>query len=136
MSNFACVRKSVQIKANLKTETLIYKPYPSTEFNNTYKFIAIESVAYYANEEIDNVCTLSCNFVKSQGYNERNEVSSFEQPLKSFLINSNKKFQQKNFNIIWYVINSVSEDLKFTVRNFKGQKFDKNVDVAITVAFS
>lgn len=134
MSNFVYVKKCVQIKANLSTETLTYKPYPSNEFNNSYKFIAIESVAYYANEDIDNICTLSCNFVKSQAYNERNEVSSFEQPLKSFLINS-RKFQQKNFNIVWYLINSVSEELKFTVRNFRGQKVEKNVEVAITVAF-
>jgi len=134
MSNLAFVRKSIQIKANLSSQRLSYKPYPSTEFNNTFKFIAIESIAYFTNEEIDTVCTLSCNFVKSQAYNDRDQITSYEQPLKSFVINVAKKHQVRNFSLIWFVINSISEDLILSVQNFDKTIMKNNVDISVTIA--
>jgi len=128
------IQKSVQIKGNLKINQgiLKYKPYPSREFNNTYKLIAIDNAAYFSNEPVNTVCTLTCNFVKSQAYNTNYQISSYEQPLQSFVINTNKKFQLKNFTIAWFVINSVSEELVFTFRDFDTNLLDKDIDVSLT----
>jgi len=129
------VRKSVQIKGNLKINngTLTYKPYPSREFNDTYKLIAIDSVGYISNENVNTICTLSCSFVKSQAYNTNFQISSYEQPLQSFVVNTTKKFQLKNYGLIWFPVNSVTEELIFSIRDFQGRLLDKDIDISVTL---
>jgi len=128
------VSKSVLIKGSLKSGKLKYKPYPTNEFIENYRSISIGSVSFISNEQIDTVFHISCNFIKAQKYDADFQVVSYEQPLQNFLVN-NKKNQSKVFNLIWFPINSVSEDLIFTFQDFQGNLANNDIEVAITVFF-
>jgi len=128
------VKKSVQIKGSLKTGRLIYKPYPTNEFIESFRLLAIGSVSFVSNEQFESSLTVSCNFIKSQSYNKDYKIISYQQPLQSFLVN-NRKLQVKNFDLVWFLINSVSEELVFTFENFEQQIMAKDIDVTLTLYF-
>jgi len=126
--------KSVQLKGNLLEGELIYKPFPANEFRGGLKQISISNVAFNVKEDTEHtVCTLSCNFVKFQKYNEASQVVSYQAPLQRFIIN--KKYDLKLLQPIWLPINSVSEELKICVSDFEEKIVVKNIDISVTVNF-
>lgn len=128
------VKKSVTLRGNLKDGKLIYRPYPSNEFIDVYSSLAIGSIISSSKIDIDTSLTISCNFIKSQKFNENYQVISYEQPLQSFQVNS-KKLQLRNYPITWFSINSVSEELQFSFTDFDGNKSKSDIKVLLTVYF-
>jgi len=128
------VLKSFIINGNLQDGKLLYKPYPSDEFS-TLKYISISSVAYQVKSEvpIQNVCSISCNFVKAKRFDKDFKVVSYEQPMQSFLINNSKTLQLTRYNFAWFRFNSISEELIFSFRDFKNKLFTSNTDISLTV---
>jgi len=125
--------KSVAIRGNLKKGKLSYKPFPAQEFFQL-KWISIGSIAFIAKDQVNTVCTISCNFVKSQCFDSESRPQSYEEPLQSFLI-SNKNYQLNRYSFNWFLMNSITEELIFTIRNFENQKVSDDIDVVVIVNF-
>jgi len=134
----AFVQKSVLLKANLKKQkgVLIYKPTPSNEFV-TSKYISIASVSVKNNETelTELMCSISCNFVKAQITNQDNKIVSYEQPLQSFLVSARKQSVTR-FNPMWFSTNSVSDELKISIKDFENVLVTKDLDFQLIVYFS
>lgn len=130
------IAKSVQIKANLLIENLKYRPFPLREFQTNIRFIAISNITVFSTiEDIDTVCTISCNFVKSERVNG-GLIETYELPLKTFLINQTERFQCYNFEPTWFLINSATDELIFTVKDFDDIEMrGANIRIQITINF-
>jgi hypothetical protein len=110
--------KSVILKGDLG-ETISYKLCPATEFSEGVWTIALNSITYTSLSSIkvkDNF-SISCNLVKGQKISKSNEVESYDQPLTSFLFESEKKKDTIYLNKNWFQINAVSNELKFILTN-------------------
>ena len=87
--NLAGPVKSVIISGNLQNEVLTYKLCPSSEFSDGVWNICILSLGYTCNEnDVSEICEVTCNLVKSQKYNHNSEVESYDQPFSLFLLDS------------------------------------------------
>ena len=129
------VYKSVSIKGNLKKSgKLFYRPCPNNELRNTLSCLSIASIAFIAKKEIETPCFITCNFVKSQKFDENSRIESYENTLQSFLIN-NQKYQLTRYNFSWFKFNSLSEELVFSFKNFEDDLLKDDVDVTLTVNF-
>ena len=104
------VRKSIILGSNLKQGQLNYKPCPSNELQN-FTCLSIGSVSTVTKEDVDISCTISCNFITSQRFNENSQIETFEMPLQSFLINSKK--------IMKISMNFINKKLKKLINLFK-----------------
>lgn len=125
------VRKSIILRSNLKKGQLNYKPCPSNELQN-FTCLSIGSVSTITKEEVDISCTISCNFITSQRFNENSQIETFEMPLQSFLINA-KKYQLSRFNFAWFSFNSRSELLIFTFKDSDQKLIKKDIDITLIV---
>ena len=63
MNNEAPI-KSVIITGNSKSQ-ITYKLHPDTEFSQGVWYISVSSLAYSSNIELNELCSVSCNLVKS-----------------------------------------------------------------------
>lgn len=86
--------KSVLLKGDLRTNSTIdYILTPNTEFSNGKWKICVNYLAYNCDEpNVNEICHLSCNFVRSQKYSvELKETITYEQPFGIFQLESGKK---------------------------------------------
>ena len=133
------ISKSVKLRCNLSKESLRYKPFPSNEFNNIFSFISLVSVAICVNslpgpEIPETICTISCNFIKFQNYDNTSRIVSSEAPLQSFLIKS-KKFQLHQFPTKWFRVNNVSEYLIFSVLKWDKKLLQEDMEIELIINF-
>jgi len=129
------IKKSVCLNGKLK-QGLSYTPCPSSEFSNSLSKIAIGSISFSSKELIKERCIISCNFVKSQRY--RTDIEYYEEPLALFLLETNSKSPTNlnQFETHWFEINSLSSELKFTVKTHLEKTIDKDCDLSILVFFA
>lgn len=125
--------KTLLLRANLSKERLIYKPINATELQN-FKKLSVVSIAWQANEEIQSVCSISCNFIKDQILDSNSQLVSYQMPMGAFLIN-NKKINLKSFNPSWFLLVSRSEEIIFRIDDFKGKEVKLDIDIALTISF-
>ena len=73
------------------SSALIYRLCPSTEFSEGVWNLCLSSIAYSCTTpNIEELCSISCNMVKSQRFNQEFIVESYEQPLGLCLIKTQK----------------------------------------------
>ena len=82
--------KSIIISGNTNTQ-ISYKLYPDTEFSQGVWYMCMPSLAYSSNLEIKELCSVSCNLVKSQKVINNYDVQCYEQPFGIFLLESPSK---------------------------------------------
>ena len=117
--------KSVLIKGILnspnESDKLIYKLCPVTEFSEGLWNLSIVSLFYNCRitTNVKDFYSVSCNLVKAQKFSSQNEVESYEQPLTTFYLESMPTNSKKltYFEKNWFHINSLSNELTFTVTN-------------------
>jgi hypothetical protein len=80
--------KSVILSGNLKDKNSVkYQLCPSTEFSEGLWNISVASIAYTCRERnVKELCKVSCNLVKSQKFNNNQEVQSYQQPFLMLLL--------------------------------------------------
>lgn len=134
----ALVKKSVCLKGNLLQQSgvLRYKPCPSNEFTNNVKHIAVGSISLLnkGSDTTEVICTVSCNLVKAQNIQNNDKVMSYEQPLQTFI--TPKKYSVTRFNPVWFTVNSLSEELVITVKDFDNANLKKNYEIQVIMYFS
>ena len=82
------VIKSVVLKGEIKN-FINYQLCPSTEFSEGVWNLCINSIAYSCTtENVNELCSISANMVKSQKINDEFMVQTYEQPLALFLLNT------------------------------------------------
>jgi hypothetical protein len=111
--------KSVLLKGTLEND-ITYTLCPATEFSEGLWTIAINSLTYECiieGIEIKQSFSISCNLVKSQKLSSTNQVESYDQPLNVFIFDSKLKKKTIYFDKLWFQINAVSNELKFTIKN-------------------
>ena len=87
--------KSVVIYGNLQNDNLTYKLCPSSEFSEGVWNICISSLGYICKTNVNELCEVSCNLVKSQKYNNNFEVESYDEPFTLFLLESSANSKKK-----------------------------------------
>lgn len=84
------ITKSVLIKGRLKN--LQYQLCPNTEFSSGLWSMSLSSIYYECKDQnVTTLCSVSSNFVRSQGYSANNSINTYEQPMTLFLLESGKK---------------------------------------------
>lgn len=128
--------KSVLLKATLK-KPLSYNLYPPTEFSDGIWNVAIVSLSYSSNQEIQvkDVFSISCNFVKGQKISTTNEIESYNQPFTTFLFEGTVLVKTIYFETRWFHMNALSNELKFLCKNETNAQFQYNASVLIQVLF-
>jgi hypothetical protein len=130
------VTKSVIISGNLnRNQALTYKLCPnSTEFSQGLWHVSIPSISYNCYQRnVNELCQFSCNFVKSQRWNQRNEIESYQQPFGVFLLETSTKtisFDQK-----WFKLSSDTNELIVNLTNMNEDVIDIDCFVAVLVMF-
>lgn len=76
----------------------------------------------------------SCNFVKSQEFDDNSQLQSVQVPLQSFSINKSK-YQLTRFNPIWFKINALTDILQFNIVDINNQEISNDFDFVVTVNF-
>lgn len=82
-------RKTIQLRGNLASDVIRYKPYPGTEFVGNW-FINVANVGFESNTDINILCNVSCNFVTAQTYSRNGQVITYEQPLQAFVLKTSQ----------------------------------------------
>lgn len=118
------VKKSVVLQGTLNKD-LEYRPFSSSEFTKELSLFCCSNITYKSTQDIDELCTISCNFITSQKL-ENGQIRSYEQPITSFRLttSSTKPKGFQNFPVLWFTFNNVSDVLKISLRNQGGQKID------------
>lgn len=130
------VTKSIIISGNLNTnQPLTYKLCPnSTEFSQGLWNVSIPSISFICDERnVKELCQFSCNFVKSQRWNQRNEIETYQQPFGVFVLETSTKtitFDQK-----WFKLNSDTNELIVSLTNMNEDVLNINCFVAVLVMF-
>ena len=116
--------KSVLIKGILnsvnESDKLLYKLCPITEFSDGHWNLCVVSLFYNCRTtNIKDYFSVSCNLVKAQKFSNENEVESYQEPLVTFYLESTATNSKKNiyFDKNWFHINSLSNELTFTLTN-------------------
>lgn len=130
------VRKSVQIQTKSANGKFVYKPYPSNELKNNYKLMAVSSISLTSESPINTVLTISSNFVKSERFDLNSQVISYELPLQSFAVKTNNNLVFQQFGLTWFPLNSASEELIFTLRDFENKTLAIKINATLTVYFA
>jgi len=126
------VKKSVLLTGTLKND-LVYKPYPQDELNH-FSFLSVNSVSYSTSENFTEVFTISCNVVKGPKYSNNYEIITGQYPLATFLLKGQPNSTNcVRFNLNWFPITSLSDQLKFTFENFVQERSTKTCDVRLVV---
>jgi len=128
------VVKSVRVTGNLKNDNFIFRPFPSDELNH-FRFVSINSVSWFCEENVNEILTVSCNMIKSQKYSSGfGEIITEEHPLVTFQLKSQNNMSNcVRFPLSWFTINSLSDKLQFTFKNFDDQSVNKNCKISIIV---
>ena len=136
MSTFDFPVKSVIIVGNLN-RTLKYKLCPLTEFSEGKWNLSLFSAAYSCNtNDVNEICSITCNLVKAQKYNLNNEVELYEQPLGICQIQSAVSKKTFNYEKTWFYINSLSNELEISIINLTDQqKLSINCEMYIQLLF-
>ena len=80
---------TIVLKGKINND-IIYRLCPSTEFSEGVWNLCLLSIAFSCASNINELCSISCNMVKSQKLNEEYSVECYEQPLGMCLLNSEK----------------------------------------------
>jgi len=128
------VLKSVRITGNLKNDDFIFRPFPSDELNH-YRFVSVNSVSWLSKENINEVFTVTCNVIKSQKYSSGfGEIITEEHPLVSFQLKGQANSSNcERFSLSWFTINSLSDKLQFSFKNFNEENVRKDCKIALVV---
>lgn len=136
MSTYDFPIKSVVIVGNLNS-SLKYKLCPLTEFSEGKWNMCLYSAAYSCNiNDVNSICSISCNLVKAQKYNLNNEIELYEQPLGICQIQSVVSKRTFNYEKTWFYINSLSNELEISIKNESNQqKLSINCEMYIQLLF-
>jgi hypothetical protein len=135
VSMCSSVTKSVIISGNLnRNQPLTYKLCPnSTEFSQGLWNVSIPSISYTCHQRnVNELCQISCNFVKSQRWNQ-NEIETYQQPFGVFVLETLTKtisFDQK-----WFKLKSDTNELIVSLTNMNEDVVNIDCFVAVLVMF-
>jgi hypothetical protein len=135
--------KSVLLEGNINIipeKKIVYKLCPGTEFSEGLWNLTVVSLSYNCQSvnEVKDVFSLTCNFVKGQKFSDENEIENYEMPLITFLLESvPNKSTKKNisFDKTWFHINALSNQLVFTVHNKSNPLFAYQSEFLLQVLF-
>lgn len=132
------VDKCVQLFGNLKSEKIIYKLCPNTEFSNGDWEISVSSLCVSSAVEESNFWTISCNFSVNKKISHKGEFEIYEQPLATVFINlkaGNKSINRFSYPL-WLKINRISDSITFTFsQNSSTNKITKDCDIILNILF-
>ena len=130
--------KSVILKGTLK-QGLVYRLYPNTEFSDGIWNLTISSLSYSLNvNNVNDIFSISCNFIKDHKISHLNEVQNYQQPLGVFHLKSIENDSTKKviyFDKQWCQINALSNELNFILKNETNENFNYDCDLIIQVLF-
>ena len=136
--------KSVILKGALNSterKEIVYRLCPINEFSDGVWNLSISSLCYSVKPmaiEIKDTFTLSCNFVKGQKLSLSHQVETYEQPLSMFILQNVQNKVSKNiiyFEKQWFHINSLSNELRFTLNNEDNVSFNYESEIVLQVLF-
>ena len=136
--------KSVILKGGLNTEVkkdIVYRLCPINEFSDGIWNLSLLSLSYSIKPltiEIKDVFSVSCNFVKGQKLSLTHQVETYEEPLSMFLFKNVQNKTSKNiiyFEKQWFHMNTLSNDLKFTLKNEDNLNFNYESEIILQVLF-
>ena len=136
--------KSVILKGTINTEVrkdIVYRLCPINEFSDGIWNLSIVSLSYSVKPltiEIRDVFSVSCNFVKGQKLSSSHEIETYEQPLSMFMLKNVLSKSSKNiiyFEKQWFHINTLSNELKFTLKNEDNLNFNYESEIILHVLF-
>ena len=111
--------KSVLLKGRIQ-QPVTYKLCPGTEFSEGIWTLSLISLTYslidsqQTNKEL---FSISCNQVKAQKISSSNEIENYDQPLTTFLLDHKVKTKIVYLDKMWFHINALSNELKFSFKN-------------------
>ena len=131
--------KTVKLKSNLQKTggAFKYRPLP-TEFQTNNWFVKIVNISFSlkGNEEINELLTITCNFVTAETYSNSSEIVSYEQPMQMLnlrLTPATKKSCHRFADDILYHVNASSAYLQVNILSEDNNLFTKNVDAYLTL---
>lgn len=128
------VKKSVLLSGKLNS-SIVYIPCPAEEISH-FSFVAVNSVIFSAEEDINQVCILSCNMVQDKVYSKNYEIMTVQNPMSSFSINIKRgNSSSLTFETIWFPINSLFDQLRFNIQTKERKNINKTCDITIIIFF-
>jgi len=126
--------KTIILQGSLK-ESVFYHPYPSDELSR--KKISVLTVFFESQEDIDEFCVITCNFITSEKF-QNFRLLSYEQPLGTFRLktDASKRKSFQNIQTIGLIVNSPSERLKFNFTKLDGKPITANCKINLLVSFT
>jgi hypothetical protein len=129
--------KSVLLKGRIQ-QSVTYKLCPGTEFSEGVWNLSLLSLTYSvitSDQTNKEVFSISCNQVKGHQFSSSNEVESYNQPLSTFIVDHKLKTKNVNFEKLWFHINSISNELKFSFKNESNEAFEYDCEIYLQVLF-
>ena len=136
--------KSVILKGSINTQVrkdIVYRLCPINEFSVGIWNLSILSLSYSVKPltiEIKDIFSVSCNFVKGQKLSLTHQVETYEEPLSMFLFKNVQNKTSKNiiyFEKQWFHMNTLSNELKFTLKNEDNLNFNYESEIILQVLF-
>ena len=136
--------KSVILKGALNSrerKEIVYRLCPINEFSDGVWNLSLASLCYSVKPlaiQIQDIFSVSCNFVKGQKLSLSHQIETYEQPLSMFIFNNVQNKITKNiiyFEKQWFHINTLSNELKFTLHNEDNVNFTYETEIALQVLF-
>ena len=136
--------KSVILKGSINTQVrkdIVYRLCPINEFSVGIWNLSILSLSYSVKPltiEIKDIFSVSCNFVKGQKLSLTHQVETYEEPLSMFLFKNVQNKTSKNiiyFEKQWFHMNTLSNELKFTLKNEDNLNFNYESEIILKVLF-
>ena len=84
-------------------------------------------------QAVDTLCSLTCNFVRSQKYSKNNEIITYGQPLVVFKLETGRSFL--NFNQPSFIMNPVGQEIKISLQNECDFMLDFDTEFWVTLHF-
>lgn len=129
--------KSVLLKGRIH-QTLTYKLCPGTEFSEGIWNLSLVSLTYsLIDSQLTNkeVFSISCNQVKGQKISTSNQIENYDQPLATFLLDHKVKTKTFYFDKMWFHLNAISNELKFSFENETNERFSYDAEIYLQVIF-
>ena len=129
--------KSVLLKGRLQ-RNLTYKLCPGMEFSEGLWNLSLVSFTYSLIDSqltTREVFSISYNQVKGQKISNSNEIENYDQPLNTFVLDHKVKTKVIYFEKLWFHINAVSNELKFSFQNETNERFVYDSEIYLQVIF-
>jgi hypothetical protein len=119
------VTKSVVLKANLKSESIIYRPIEDEFRRKQLCCLAITSVSYCCEEPINAAIAITANHVTGRKFDSKQKrIENYELPLLVFQLKTTtaENVIVSRISPVWFDINTLSETLEFSFNELLTEK--------------